>query len=74
MTRRSGDLPEEGDERHLHQSEVVLKRGRMDPQIGSNVNPKLRLLSESFSHEPAGVDATLFENLRQEGIAADNFP
>lgn len=31
LTRRSGDLPREGDERLLHQSQVVLKRENFEP-------------------------------------------
>jgi hypothetical protein len=33
LTRRSEDLPKEGDERLLHQSQVVLKRSNLDPRI-----------------------------------------
>lgn len=33
LTRRSEDLPKEGDERLLHQSQTVLKRENLDPRV-----------------------------------------
>jgi hypothetical protein len=33
LTRRSEDLPQEGDERLLHQSQVVLKKENLDPAL-----------------------------------------
>ncbi|KAH0602480.1 uncharacterized protein H6S33_008819, partial [Morchella sextelata] len=65
LTRRSGDLPGEGDERQLHQSQVVLKK--------ENLDAKLSLLAGSFSNEPAEKNASLQE-LFDEGYSADPFP
>lgn len=65
LTRRSGDLPGEGDERRLHQSQVVLKK--------ENVETKLSLLAGSLSNEPAEKNASL-DKLFDEGYEADPFP
>ncbi|KAH0603205.1 uncharacterized protein H6S33_008209 [Morchella sextelata] len=65
LTRRSGDLPGEGDERQLHQSQVVLKK--------ENLDAKLSLLAGSFSNEPAEKNASLY-GLFDEGYSADPFP
>lgn len=54
LTRSFGDLPKKGDERLLHQSQVVLK--------GENLNGKLHFLSGLLSNEPAET-ATQFETL-----------
>lgn len=64
LTRRSGDLPKEGDERLLHQSQVVLKR--------ENLDSKLRLLTGSLSNEPP-KGAPLFEKLWTQGYTTDKF-
>jgi hypothetical protein len=37
LTRRSEDLPKEGDERLLHQSQTILKKGNLDPAIRKEV-------------------------------------
>ncbi|KAH0602908.1 uncharacterized protein H6S33_008558 [Morchella sextelata] len=65
LTRRSGDLPGEGDERQLHQSQVVLKK--------ENLDAKLSLLAGSLSNEPAEKNASL-HILFDEGDSADLFP
>ncbi|KAH0603597.1 uncharacterized protein H6S33_007256, partial [Morchella sextelata] len=65
LTRRSGDLPGEGDERQSHQSQVVLKK--------ENLDAKLSLLAASFSNEPAEKNASLHV-LFDEGYSADPFP
>ncbi|KAH0609702.1 uncharacterized protein H6S33_012248 [Morchella sextelata] len=65
LTRRSGDLPGEGDERQLHQSQVVLKK--------ENLDVKLSLLAGSFSNEPAEKKASL-HGLFDEGYSADPCP
>jgi transposase InsO family protein len=39
LTRRSEDLPKEGDERLLHQSQVVLKRENLDPEVKTAILP-----------------------------------
>lgn len=56
LTKRSGDLSKEGDERLLHQSQVVLKR--------KNLDSKVRLLSGSLSNEPC-KEGTPFETLQK---------
>ncbi|KAH0606496.1 uncharacterized protein H6S33_003330 [Morchella sextelata] len=61
----SGDLPGEGDERQLHQSQVVLKR--------DNLDVKLSLLAGSFSNEPAEKNASLC-GLFDEGYSSDPCP
>ncbi|KAH0611235.1 uncharacterized protein H6S33_011662 [Morchella sextelata] len=38
LTRRSGDLPGEGDERQLHQSQVVLKKENLDAKLSFEKN------------------------------------
>ncbi|KAH0613403.1 uncharacterized protein H6S33_005289 [Morchella sextelata] len=65
LTRRSGNLPGEEDERQLHQSQVVLKK--------ENLDAKLNLLAGSFSNEPAEKNASL-HILLDEGYNADPFP
>ncbi|KAH0606065.1 uncharacterized protein H6S33_004522 [Morchella sextelata] len=65
LTRRSGDLPGEGDERQLYQSQVVLKK--------ENLDAKLSLLAGSFSNQPAEKNASLYR-LFYEGYCADPFP
>ncbi|KAH0609145.1 uncharacterized protein H6S33_001373 [Morchella sextelata] len=65
LTRRSGDLPGEGDERQLHQSQVVLKK--------ENLDAKLSLLAGSFSNEHAEKNASL-HGVFDEGYSADPFP
>ncbi|KAH0608780.1 uncharacterized protein H6S33_001008 [Morchella sextelata] len=65
LTRRSADLPGEGDERQLHQSQIVLKK--------ENLDAKLSLLAGSFSNEPAEKNASL-NRLLDEGYSADPFP
>jgi hypothetical protein len=47
LTKRSGDLPEEGDERLRHQAQVVLKK--------ENIDSKLGLFAASFSNEAHGM-------------------
>ncbi|KAH0608772.1 uncharacterized protein H6S33_001000, partial [Morchella sextelata] len=58
------DLPGEGDERQLNQSQVVLKK--------ENLDAKLSLLTGSFSNEPAEKNASL-NRLFDEGYSADPF-
>ncbi|KAH0610717.1 uncharacterized protein H6S33_011144 [Morchella sextelata] len=65
LTRRSGDLPGEGNERQLHQSQVVLKK--------ENLEAKLSLLAGSFSNEPAEKNASL-NTLFDERYNADPSP
>ncbi|KAH0603255.1 uncharacterized protein H6S33_008259 [Morchella sextelata] len=65
LTRRSGDLPGEGDERQLHQSQVVLKK--------ENLDVKLSLLAGSFSNEPTEKNPSL-NRLFDEGYSPDLFP
>jgi transposase InsO family protein len=65
LTRRSGDLPEEGDERLAHQAQVVLKK--------ENIDSKLGLFAASFSNEAGVLDDSL-ENLFKKGYMADKFP
>lgn len=65
LTRRSGDLPREGDERQLHQSQVVLKK--------ENLDAKLSLLAGSFSNEPAEKKTSL-NRLFDEEYSAEPFP
>ncbi|KAH0607354.1 uncharacterized protein H6S33_002388 [Morchella sextelata] len=65
LTRRSGDLPGEWDERQLHHGQVVLKK--------ENLDAKLSLLAGSFSNEPAEKNASL-HGLFDEGYSADPFP
>jgi len=65
LTRRSEDLPEEGDERLTHQTQVVLKK--------KNIDSKLGLVTASFSNE-AGVSDVSLEELFTEGYKADKFP
>ncbi|KAH0602478.1 uncharacterized protein H6S33_008817 [Morchella sextelata] len=62
---KSGDLPGEGNERQLHQSQVVLKK--------ENLEAKLSLLAGSFSNEPAEMNASL-NTLFDEGYNSDPFP
>ncbi|KAH0608778.1 uncharacterized protein H6S33_001006 [Morchella sextelata] len=63
--RRSGNLPEEGDERQLQQSQVVLKK--------ENFEAKLSLLTGSFSNKPAEKNASL-NRLFDERYNTDPFP
>jgi len=65
LTRRSGNLPEEGDERLKHQAQVVLKK--------KNIDSKLGVFAASFSNE-ADVSDVLLEDLFSEGYIADKFP
>lgn len=65
LNRRSGDLPDEEDERLRHQSQTVLKT--------ENIEAKLCLFAGSLPNEPARLDATLTK-LIQEGYNADLFP
>src|SRR6266566_2610671 len=65
LTRRSGDLPEKGDERFAHQVQTVLKK--------ENIDSKLGLFAASFSNE-AGVSDVSLEELFEEGYMADQFP
>jgi hypothetical protein len=65
LTKRSGDLPEEGDERLTHQAQVVLKK--------ENIDSKLGLFAASFSNE-AGVSDVSLKELFKEGYKADKFP
>ncbi|KAH0613238.1 uncharacterized protein H6S33_009618 [Morchella sextelata] len=65
LTRRSGDLPKEGDERLTHQSQVVLKR--------RNLDGKLSLFAGSFSNESAEGMSTV-EELFSNAYQVDSFP
>ncbi|KAH0604494.1 uncharacterized protein H6S33_006871, partial [Morchella sextelata] len=65
LTRRSGDLPKEGDERLTHQSQVVLKR--------KNLDAKLSLFTGSFSNESAEGMSTV-EELFLNAYQVDSFP
>jgi hypothetical protein len=65
LTQRSGDLPEEGDERLRHQAQTVLKR--------ENIDSKLGLFAASLSNEAAENYASL-QDLFMEGYEADKFP
>ncbi|KAH0611537.1 uncharacterized protein H6S33_010802 [Morchella sextelata] len=65
LTRRSGDLPKEGDERLTHQSQVVLKR--------KNLDSKLSLFAGSFSNESAEGMSTV-EELFSNAYQVDSFP
>lgn len=65
LTRRSGDLPEERDERLTHQSQTMLKK--------ENLDPKLSLLSGSLTNEPAVLDDPLIK-LMTKAYEADPFP
>ncbi|KAH0607596.1 uncharacterized protein H6S33_002630 [Morchella sextelata] len=65
LTRRSGDLPKEGDERLTHQSQVVLKR--------KNLDAKLSLFAGSFSNESAEGMSTV-EELFLNAYQVDSFP
>lgn len=65
LTKRSGNLAKEWDERHLHQSQVVLKK--------ENLDSKLSLLSDSLSNESA-QGATPFETQWKKGCTTDKFP
>jgi hypothetical protein len=65
LTRRLGDLPEEGDERLRHQAQTVLKR--------ENIDSKLSLSAASSSNEAAENYPSLQE-LFIKGYEADKFP
>jgi hypothetical protein len=65
LTRRSGDLPEEGNERLAHQAQVVLKK--------ENIDSKLGLFAASFSNESSVSDVSL-EDLFKKGFKADKPP
>jgi hypothetical protein len=67
LTRRSGDLHKEGDERLQQQSQVVLKRENLDPGI------KPSLLAGSLSNESAGR-MSLAETLLTQAYQKDSFP
>jgi transposase InsO family protein len=64
LTRRSGDLPKEGDERLMHQSQVVLKR--------KNLNTKLSLFAGSLSNKSAEGAFTV-EELFSKAYQVDSF-
>ncbi|KAH0610938.1 uncharacterized protein H6S33_011365 [Morchella sextelata] len=65
LTRRSGDLPKEGDERLTHQSQVILKR--------KNLDTKLSLFAGSLSNESAEGASTV-EELFSKAYQVDSFP
>ncbi|KAH0605690.1 uncharacterized protein H6S33_004912 [Morchella sextelata] len=65
LTRRSGDLPKEGDERLTHQSQVILKR--------KNLDTKLSLFAGSLSNESAEGASTV-EELFSNAYQVDSFP
>jgi hypothetical protein len=65
LTPRSGDLPEEGDERLWHQAQTVLKR--------KNIDSKLVWFVASLSNEAAENYASL-QDLFMEGYEGDKFP
>ncbi|KAH0604507.1 uncharacterized protein H6S33_006884 [Morchella sextelata] len=64
-TRRSGDLPKEGDERLTHQSQVILKQ--------KNLDTKLSLFAGSLSNESAEGASTV-EELFSKAYQVDSFP
>lgn len=70
LTRRSGDLPKEGDERLLHQSQTVLKKENVDPK---REEAKSSLFTGSLTNEPA-QGAPTFQELFQEAYETDPFP
>jgi hypothetical protein len=47
LTRRSGDLPKEGDKWLEHKIQVILKRENLDPQISAPIT-NLKLNANSF--------------------------
>ncbi|KAK9652865.1 hypothetical protein HCH54_010281 [Aspergillus fumigatus] len=49
LTRRSEDLPKEGDERLQHQSQTILKKENLDPEIQKSV--KLEVITRSQSNQ-----------------------
>jgi hypothetical protein len=65
LTRISGDLPDETDERLRHQAQTVLKR--------ENIDCKLSLFASSLSNE-AAENYTSFQDLFMEGYEADKLP
>ena len=66
LTRKSEDLPKEGDERLLHQSQVILKKENLE------VKPKLSILASSLHYNLAKNDLIL--QLFDEGYRIDPFP
>lgn len=67
LTRRSGDLPKEGDERLKHQSQIVLKQENLEDKN------KLSLLAGSFINEPAEKTVSL-PDLFSQAYQMDSFP
>lgn len=52
LTRRSEDLPKEGDERLRHQSQTILKRKNLDPKVQGLVKLDAITRSKSNSNDP----------------------
>jgi hypothetical protein len=72
LTRRSGDLPTEGDERLAHQSQTVLKSHNLDEELAKSCNAPdtMRLLADN---SPMIMRPTLDE-LFLEAYQTDPFP
>src|SRR5215213_367340 len=72
LTRRSGDLPKEGDERLAHQSQTVLKSHNLDEELAKSCNAPdtMRLLADN---SPTIMRSTLDE-LFLEAYQTDPFP
>jgi RNase H-like domain found in reverse transcriptase/Reverse transcriptase (RNA-dependent DNA polymerase)/Integrase zinc binding domain/Integrase core domain/Chromo (CHRromatin Organisation MOdifier) domain len=83
LTRRSGDLPQEGDDRLAHQSQVLLKSHNIDPAIFSAAQVILRGAAtsqpSSFHAPPPPCEdrptpPPSLNTLFGDGYAADPFP
>lgn len=69
LTRRSGDLPQEGDERLLHQSQTILKRENLD--LEPLTNPDLLTIKATVTHN---TSAPSLDSLWTEAYNSDPLP
>jgi len=77
LTRRSGDLPKEGDERLLANQQMVLKPHNLPPELREPENVALKSLGTSdlrlLANSPPDNGRSPLEKLFQEACDADPF-